>query len=196
MKDIITNEIYGAKYCKRIDEKLWRYETIPNAMKVLYEHFSPESVIDLGCANGVHLKAFRDLGVEVTFGIEGTDHWSGYLSESKVKHTIMDLRIPITHPFKQFDLVLSLEVLEHLEEKYAIQAVVNILSFGKVFCISACPIGGGHYHVNPQPRQYWVDIFESLGAKYQKKESEYLQNQFKQVHCSGWFKESLKIFRK
>ena len=48
MKDIITDKIYGQDYCKRINAKLWRYKTIPIAMKILYNHFKPISVIDIG----------------------------------------------------------------------------------------------------------------------------------------------------
>lgn len=196
MKDIITDDIYGKEYCKRINAKLWRYKTIPTAMKILYDHFKPESVIDIGCANGLHLKALRKLGVRILYGIEGTVHWTPYIEKNHgLRYEIVDLRKPLVID-RQFDLVLSLEVLEHLEKKYARQAVKNILSLGKVFCISACPLGGGHFHVNPQPREYWVRVFEKQGAIYQKEESEELQNKFKNVRCSAWFKNSLKIFRK
>ena len=196
MTDIVTNDMYGAKYCARINAKLWRYQTIPKAMEILYEHFKPKSVVDIGCANGVHLKAFKELGVEKLYGIEGTKYWAPYIKKNHGKdYVIADMREAFYSAHK-FDLVLSLEVLEHLEKRYARQAVKNILSFGSVFCISACPLTGGHFHVNVQSREYWIRVFEKLGAKYQQAESEYLQNEFSKIKCSGWFKNSLKIFRK
>ena len=50
--------------------------------------------------------------------------------------------------------------------------------------------------LNPQPREYWIEKFELQGAKYCKEESESLQDIFKTINCSGWFKDSLKVFRK
>jgi hypothetical protein len=196
MKKIITDEIYGAKYCKKINAKLWRFNTIPNAIKVLNDHFKPTSVIDVGCANGIHLKAFKDLGVQDLFGIEGTVHWASYIEENHGdKYKILDFREPL-HPTRTYDLVLCLEVLEHLEKSAARQAVINLISLGSTLCISANPSGGGHYHVNPQPRDYWIKLFEKHGVKYQQAESEHLEKKFSNIQCSAWFKENLKVFRK
>jgi len=196
MKDIVTDKLYNEKYCKKINAKGWRFDTIPNVIEVLYNHFKPRSVVDLGCANGIHLKSFKSLGVEKIYGIEGTTHWKPYLEKSiGTDFEILDLRKPIP-TIDQFDLAISFEVLEHLEKKYARQAVKNILSFSDTFCISACPLAGGFHHVNVKPREYWIRVFDKLGAKYQQVESEYLQNIFSNMNCSGWFKNSLKVFRK
>ena len=196
MTAIITDEVYGAEYCKRINAKLWRFKTIPSVIEVFYNHFKPTSVIDLGCANGIHIKKFKELGVKRVLGLEGTKHWVPYIENAiGSDYVIKDLRKPLGIK-EQFDLVFSVEVLEHLEKMYANQAVKNILSLGKVFCISACPISGGFHHFNPQPRQYWINKFAKHGAKYQQVESEYLQHIFSTMNCSGWFKDSLKIFRK
>lgn len=196
MNTINTDKVYDAKYCARINAKLWRFQTIPSAMKILYDHFKPNSVIDIGCANGVHLKAFKKLGVQRLFGIEGTKHWAPYIEKNHGEnYKILDLRNPFDGSLDQFELVMCLEVLEHLEKQYAKQAVKNILSLGKTFCISACPISGGFHHFNPQPREYWIRVFGKLGAEYCKEESEELQESFGNIRCSGWFKNSLKIFR-
>lgn len=194
MKPIITSDLYDEKYCKRINAKQWRFNTIPNVVEILYNHFKPNSVIDIGCANGIHLKAFSNFGCEI-FGIEGTKYWEQYIKDAIGKnYGILDIRKPMKHD-EHFDLVISFEVLEHLEEQFADQAVKNILSFGNTFAISACPISGGFHHLNPQPREYWIEKFKKFGAEYQKAESEYLQDIFKGINCSGWFKDSLKIFR-
>lgn len=196
MKDIVTGDIYDAKYCKRINAKQWRFDTIPNVIEVLYQHFKPKSVVDVGCANGIHLKTFKELGIKDLYGIEGTIHWGSYIEKNfDHRYGILDLRKPMVVD-KQYDLVISFEVLEHLEKKYAKQAVKNITSFGNVFCISACPLTGGFHHINVKPREYWIRVFDKFGAKYCKEESEYLQDIFSNIRCSGWFKDSLKVFRK
>ncbi len=193
---IVTEETYNAEYCTKIDAKRWRYKTIPVAMKVIYNHFKPISVVDVGCANGIHLWALRKLGAQFTFGIEGTSHWAPYIEKNfGDQYVIKDLREPVCLG-KSFDLVMCLEVLEHLEKKSSSQAVKNLVGLGDTLLISACPIIGGFHHLNPQPREYWVAKFERNGMTYQHDESMSLQDKFKDTRCSGWFKESLKVFRK
>lgn len=191
-----VNELYDEKYCARIDAKQWRFRVTPPTVKVLYEHFQPKSVIDVGCANGIHLETFKRLGVEKLFGIEGTDAWAPYIEKYfGDQYAILDMRQPLPHLGK-FDLVMSFEMLEHLEKSYANQAVDNLCQLGDVICCSACPISGGFHHFNPQPKEYWIKKFEKRGYTYCPDEVEELQNKFQQMNCSGWFKTGLKIFRK
>lgn len=193
---INTSKLYNDDYCAKIDAKEWRHKLTPPTMKVLYDHFQPKSVIDIGCANGLHLKAFKELGVKRLFGIEGTPSWAPYIEKYFGKeYLITDLRKPLPIFGADFDLVLCVEVLEHLEEKFAKQAVENILCLGKTFCISACPLTGGFHHVNVKPRRYWIDLFKSFGVTYCRDEVDKLQTIFKGMNCSGWFKNSLKVFR-
>lgn len=193
---INTSEVYSPKYCKKINAKQWRHDLTPNTMKIIYDHFLPKSIVDVGCANGLHLKAFKDLGCKKLFGIEGTKHFIPYINKYYGgDYIIADLRKPLPK-LEKFDLVLCLEVLEHLEKEFAHQAVENLLSLGNTLLISACPIKGGFHHLNPQPKEYWINIFESLGAKYYPDDVEKLQEIFKEKRCSGWFKTGLKVFRK
>ncbi|MHA2022483.1 MAG: hypothetical protein ACTSWQ_02365, partial [Candidatus Thorarchaeota archaeon] len=81
MNEINTAELYNGKYCARIDAKEWRFKVTPQTVKIIYDHFKPESVIDVGCANGIHLKVFKDLGVRRLLGIEGTPSWAPYIEK-------------------------------------------------------------------------------------------------------------------
>lgn len=194
---INTEELYNDKYCERINAKEWRYRTIPPVMEILYNHFKPRSVVDVGCANGIHLRMLKDLGVPRLLGIEGTSSWTPYIERVfGGDYLIADLRDPLPKLKDKFELVISFEVLEHLEKAFARQAARNLTSLGDTLCISACPLEGGFHHLNPQPREYWIKIFEHLGFGYSGKEVEYLQNIFSTMRCSGWFKNSLKIFRR
>lgn len=196
MKLLETEKFYSETYCRRIDAKQWRHELTPQTMTVLYNFFEPKSVIDVGCANGLHLKAFKQLGVEKLFGIEGTPHWAPYIKKYfGENYLIADLRESIELKDK-YDLVISFEVLEHLEEEKAEQAAKNLVSFGDVLCISANPTRGGFYHLNAKPKRYWVDIFELLGMTYCQDEVDQLQTVFQKGRCSGWFKTGLMVFRK
>lgn len=191
-----TEEIYNEGYCAYTDSLNWRYRLIPLTIAILYNYFDPESVIDVGCSNGIHLKAFRDLGVKRLFGIEGTKHWIPYIENNFGNdYLIADLRKPIKLDTK-YDLVTSFEVLEHLEEESAIQAAKNLISFGNALCISANSSKRGLKHINAKPMEYWIDIFESLGVSYCKDDVDQLHSLYEKVKCSQWFKTGLMVFRK
>lgn len=191
-----TEKFYNEDYCKKIDAKQWRHEQTPANMKVLFDHFQPSSVIDVGCANGLHLKAFKDLGIKRLFGIEGTSSWAPYIEKYfSDQYIITDLRQPLPYIGK-FDLVLSLEVLEHLEKESAKQAVENLIGLGDVLCISANPSKGGFYHINPMPKEYWLDIFNTFNMRYCPDEVDKLQSTYQKMSCSQWFKTDLMVFRK
>ena len=198
-----VDKLYDEEYCEYIESKQWRFEQIPSIVEILYDHFRPTSVIDIGCANGLHLKAFRDLGVKKVFGIEGTRHWAPYIEKHfGVNYIIADLREPLPFPLNcpvnpiQFDLVICFEVLEHLRREYARRAIENLMSLGNTLCISASPYRRGFEHLNPQRRKYWVKAFRKLGAEYYEEDVKVLQSEYEKIDCKpNWFKSNLKVFR-
>lgn len=63
-----------------------------------------------------------------------------------------------------FDLVMSLEVAEHLDAKYAETFVDSLTNFGPVILFSAAvPFQGGEHHVNEQWPSYWEELFAKKG---------------------------------
>ena len=192
---INTEEVYNAEYCERINAKEWRPAFLPSIVEILYNHFRPESVLDVGCSNGLHLKAFRGFGVENVHGIEGTIYWIPYMRENiGDQFSIIDLRRPISF-FRRFDLVISFEVLEHLERDAAVAAVGNVTSFGDTLCITTNP-KRSKLHLNAMKNGYWIDLFKFYGFCHYDEESEFLMRQFEDIECPVWFKENLKVFRK
>lgn len=57
---------------------------------LIYEHLKPETVIDVGCGEGWHGKAFQDLGCDV-LGIDGD-----YVANRVIPFTPVDLSKPFT----------------------------------------------------------------------------------------------------
>jgi len=120
----------------------------------------PKSVVDVGCATGEFLSIFKKHGVKNILGIDGP--WV-----NKYK-----LRIPkkcflstdLEKPFRlnrTFDLVLSLEVGEHLCERSARTFVNTLTNLGPLVLFSAAiPFQGGTHHVNEQWPTYWVNLFK------------------------------------
>ena len=194
MKDVI--ELYNDEYCEKNKHKKWRYSVVPELVGILFDHFKPESVIDFGCANGLHIASFKALGSEC-FGIEGTLSYRKYISENyDGDFAIIDMRCDFDL-CKKFELATCIEVLEHLEINYADIAVENIVRHSDILCITASPTVTANFHINAQPKNYWIHKFENTGVVYQKKETEDLQNIFR---ANGkmpiWMKNDLMIFRR
>ena len=118
-----------------------------------------ESVLDVGCAQGVWLKAWRDSGGMDCAGID-SDHVprDGLLIDAK-DFTPADLSRGVSLG-RTFDLVQSLEVAEHLPPDAAETFVANLVRHGRFILFSAAPPGqGGLNHVNEMPYEYWRDLF-------------------------------------
>ena len=123
----------------------------------------PCSVLDVGCGLGHFCRVFMESGVERVLGIDGD-----YLDRSK-------LLIPESHfqsvdlsaPFdlgEEFDLVISLEVAEHLPEASAEDFVASLARHGETILFSAAfPGQGGQRHINEQWAGWWTAKFLAQG---------------------------------
>ena len=191
-----ADSLYNSEYCEKNKNKKWRYRVTPELVEILYKHFMPKSVIDFGCANGLHIATFEKLGAE-TFGIEGTLYYRDYIKGNySGEFAIIDLRMRFDI-MRRFELATCIEVLEHLEEGSADTAVENIVRHADVFCITASPTETARFHINAKPKEYWVNKFESAGAGYQNAETNQLQDKFKTIgRMPIWMKEDLMIFRR
>jgi Methyltransferase domain len=129
--------------------------------------FGVRSVIDLGCASGHWVDAFMRAGADAR-GIEGSESAKASLvcAEDRVKFA--DLRFPLTDAPSHADLVMSIEVAEHIEEKYADTFLANIVRYTPniILLTAATPGQGGHYHVNEQPQAYWISKMAALGYQF------------------------------
>jgi SAM-dependent methyltransferase len=121
------------------------------------------SVVDLGCATGTWVDAFLRCGVDAA-GVEGSHSARRYLVCPTDRVVFADLREPLRIPARPVDLALSIEVAEHIEAKYADTFVANILRYKPrlIFMTAAPPGQGGHFHVNEQPYDYWIERFRKF----------------------------------
>ena len=130
---------------------------------MVLELIQPESVIDVGCGLGTWLRVFREFGVEDFLGIDG-DHVDPKMLEiPKEQFLTFDLKRPFQIE-RQFDLVVSLEVAEHLPTDCAKIFVDSLTTLGPAILFSAAqPLQGGENHVNEQWPDYWVSYFQKKG---------------------------------
>jgi SAM-dependent methyltransferase len=131
---------------------------------ILHNQLKIESVLDVGCARGTWLRAWREQGVRIVRGVDG-----GYVDPETLEISQSNFTpVNLNHPFDlqtQFDLVQSLEVGEHISEIASdifVEALARHARFYILF--SAAPPGqGGEHHINEKPYEFWRQKFERLG---------------------------------
>lgn len=123
----------------------------------------PRSVIDVGCGTGTWLAAFRSQGVEDVLGIDGDYVDRAMLEIPSDRFRAHDLVTPLRLG-REFDLVLSLEVAEHVAAESADLFVDSLTRAGPVVLFSAAaPHQGGTHHINEQWPAYWAERFGRRG---------------------------------
>ena len=123
----------------------------------------PQSVVDVGCGTGGWLWHFQECGVEEVHGIDGQWIDPALLKIPGDLFEVADISRPLANP-RMYDLVVSLEVAEHLPPSAADQFVRTLTSLGRVVLFSAAiPRQGGTGHLNEQWPEYWAARFESRG---------------------------------
>jgi SAM-dependent methyltransferase len=117
------------------------------------------SVIDVGCGVGTWLSVFKEYGVDDLFGLDGDWVDQRLLQIPQKCFMVTDLKEPINID-RHFDLVVSLEVAEHLPKERAESFVKDLTKLGQVILFSAAiPTQGGVSHVNEQWPDYWANYF-------------------------------------
>jgi SAM-dependent methyltransferase len=123
----------------------------------------PASVVDVGCGTGAWLRAFSEAGIDDYLGIDG-----GYVRVEQLdippdRFRAMDLTRPISLE-RRYDLVLCLEVGEHIPPSDADGLVRSLTALGDTVLFSAAiPYQGGPEHVNEQWPEYWAEKFRTRG---------------------------------
>lgn len=123
----------------------------------------PKSVVDVGCGLGAWLSVFKEQGIEDVLGMDGNYVNMEMLHIPHENFIPCDLKNPVKLD-RKFDLVMSLEVAEHLPSQYAEAFVDYLTNLGPVVLFSAAiPLQAGKYHVNNQWPEYWAKLFETKG---------------------------------
>jgi trans-aconitate methyltransferase len=160
-----------------------------------------KSLVDVGCGEGHYLRWLLDHGFEVqdTLGIEG----SPAAIERSVAPNIVqhDLRDPFLCP-KKYDLAVSLEVAEHLEEEYA-EVFADTLSrlSDSIVMTAARPGQGGLEHRDEKPLGYWADLLGARGFRHDpagttKIKRGAVENRSMGNYVTPWLEPNVAVFRK
>jgi SAM-dependent methyltransferase len=130
---------------------------------LVLELLSPRSVVDVGCGLGAWLVAAIEQGITDVQGIDGPHVDVARLLIPRERFIAADLERPVELG-RRYDLVISLEVAEHVSASAADTFVASLVKLGPAVLFSAAiPDQGGERHVNEQWPHYWVEKFAVHG---------------------------------
>jgi SAM-dependent methyltransferase len=129
----------------------------------LLQRLRPASVVDVGCGAGVWLDEFVRAGVADVLGVDGPWVPPAMRHIPPDRFVVHDLARPLALP-RRFDLVVCLEVAEHLPPEAAETLVATLARLGSVVVFSAAVPGqGGTGHLNERPHAWWDRLFAARG---------------------------------
>lgn len=157
--------IYGKEfYNGQMD---WSMESaqivIPYILEKL-QHANIRSCVDFGCGVGTWLFAIKShVKTSDVLGLDFGEPAKEQLKINPEEYRKADLSEPIILD-KMYDLCISLEVAEHIDQTRADVFIDNLTKASDIILFSAAlPGQGGTGHVNEQRLSYWVEKFSRRG---------------------------------
>jgi glycosyltransferase involved in cell wall biosynthesis len=160
--------------------------------QVLYKMYQPRTVADIGCNRGWYLEGFEPHGCSVI----GIDNDAEALALSNVRVARRDITQELN--LAKHDLVLCLEVLEHIPDEHSDAVIENLCASGDNIIFSAAiPGQGGDGHINCRPKEYWVKKFRDMEYELDKKETAIIVAEMRhKPGTMGWLLNNVCVFRK
>ena len=154
------------------------------------------TILDLGCGSGGQVYEAQKLGFNV-LGVDGDFTLLREESELFVTHDFTKGKLEVDSHLaliKNYDMIWCCEFVEHIKEKY-VDNWMSLTQKGKYVFMTYSNLGKlGHYHVNCQPLEYWVSLYDKYGFKY----NEELTNESKEVSTMAreFWKENGLVFER
>ena len=138
----------------------WTAPSVKAIMSIILPIYKPNSILDLGCGSGSWLHTIsQEYKISDILGIDG--HWidRNEILIPKTNFQTHNLNDVYT-PGRKFDMAISMEVAEHLNERYAENLVKSLTNSSNFILFSAAiPSQGGTNHINEKKQSYWKHIF-------------------------------------
>lgn len=153
---------YYAHDCGEVYERNEKWLNFFGAIaERIVSDIAPHTVLDAGCAMGFLVECLRERGVEA-FGVDISDY-----AIQNVYPTIKPYcRVgSIAHSLPQkYDLIVSIEVLEHIPREEAEQAIINLCQYTDDILFSSTPFDYKEVtHLNVHAPEYWAEQFARQG---------------------------------
>lgn len=170
MKEMVSNKIpHTSQDKEHYNEKFYKEmssDSLVSAqiyLSYLWNYIQADSVLDVGCGRGAWLKACHDLGSVKLYGYDGDWNNQSQMIDQAIEFSAKDLNEPFFID-KEVDLLITLEVAEHLHSSSSSQFIKSITSATEAILFSAAYTGqGGTSHINEQRHSYWARLFLSHG---------------------------------
>lgn len=157
---MMQQKVYNREFYTLLKSKI---NSVSNMAKYIVDIVEPKSIVDLGCGSGEWLYNFKKHGVTEIVGYDGAYVDKDLLSIPPESFFEWDLTQKLEVE-RKYDMAMSLEVAEHIEEKYADIMVENLTNLSEVVLFSAAiPGQGGVMHVNEKWMSYWREKFKNYG---------------------------------
>lgn len=147
--------------------KLYGHNFNSGVSEFIIKELKPTSILEFGCGVGWYCKYMSDNGVEIVHGIEpekmdesnfvndGCEQFCFNVTEQEEPEGILS----------QYDMVLSLEVMEHVPRKFHDRAFDFLASKKpRIVVFGAARVNqGGHGHVAERPEEEWIQEWVKRG---------------------------------
>jgi SAM-dependent methyltransferase len=159
-----TAEFYSERFYDQ--QEAGSLRSARRVLREVWRIVKPVAVIDVGCGVAPWLRAAADLGARTIVGIDGE-----YVSRDRllVDPSVFhpcdlengSLATVLPQP-QRFDLIMCLEVAEHLSDRRAHSFISDLCNLGDMILFSAAVPGqGGTNHINEQWPFYWNAVFQA-----------------------------------
>jgi SAM-dependent methyltransferase len=187
--------IYSAEYYARTVEGP-AVESAGTIADAILDDVAPRSAADVGCGTGALLEALRARGCDV-FGFEYSKVALDYCRRRNLAVARFDLEKDRLPTGRRFDVVVSMEVAEHLPASSAERYVDVLTSLAPTVVFTAAPPGqGGNDHVNEQPPAYWIAKFAQRRFVLDETTTQRWRRRWEESgKVRDWYHRNLMVFR-
>ncbi len=181
MPEVNERDFYNRDYFEAITR-----ESLPHTREVIYPfgertarflcgRLSPQRVLDIGCAKGFLVEAFRAHGVPAVFGIDISQYAVKEGSAAVRNHLIVaDAQVGLPFQSGSCDLITALDLFEHLSDPGAVlREIRRVLTDTGAAYLKICHPAHPNArrdpsHVNVQPLGYWQQVFRQADFEWRR----------------------------
>lgn len=189
------DELYSLQWFRnRTKSALGPHRSSMHLGKYIYEKFSPEAVLDLGCGtmsfgNTIGLRGVPTVSVDASeFNSEFAVHTT-YVAHNLCNELNLN---------RKFDVVTSWDCFEHIPEKYEGNLVKTVMNHASEYVLLSIDSSTfGKFHVNCKTKKYWRTLFEAAGLTFLPElTKEVAEEILSNAHItSKWYARNLSIFK-
>lgn len=188
---------YDDRYFKWHKDNTRKY--IIKTMDWFIDNYKPNSVIDYGCGIGAYLESSLNKGITNIKGFDIGGEYVKKYTEKSIQPFIeyLDCTKPVNT--EKYECVISLETGEHIETKYSEQFIKNIVNStqkkGNIIYSAAQPGQPGTGHINCQPKEFWIKIFNSFNFFVDEKLTNKVSSNWSSLGAPNYITNNLIILK-